>query len=92
MDTFIDPSAFKACYGQFQTADNNRNTLVTQLLDSYDALHRENMRIREKLEDERETRVMWQESARASKKELTQTKLATVSQGPLSTAILPPPY
>lgn len=78
MANLFDPSAFRACYAQFETADNNRNTLVAQLMDGYETLHKENAKMREKLEDERETRVMWQDSARSAKKELNQTKLATV--------------
>lgn len=92
MDNLIDPASFKNCYAQFQTADNNRNAVVTELLNGYETLHKENIRMREKLEDERETRVMWQESARSSKKELTQTRLATVRlvTGPFTTALLTP--
>lgn len=78
MANLFDPSAFRACYAQFETADNNRNTLVAQLMDGYETLHKENAKMREKLEDERETRVMWQDTARSAKKELNQTKLATV--------------
>ncbi|CAN8101948.1 unnamed protein product [Discula destructiva] len=79
MANTFDPAAFKACYAQFQTADNNRNTLVAQLLDGYESLHTENIKMREKLDNERETRMMWQETARNFKKELVQTRLATDS-------------
>lgn len=79
MANHFEPSAFKACYVQFQQADVDRNALVTQLLKEYDDLYQENIRMREQLEDEKETRMMWQDQARGFKNELTQTRLTTVS-------------
>lgn len=78
MANLFDPSAVKACYAQFQTADANRDALFNQLLDGYETLYKENAKIREMLEEERETRLMWQDMARNSKKELSQTRLVTV--------------
>lgn len=77
-----DPSAFKACYAPFQQADKDRNLLFNELLKSYEALHQENARMREQLEGEKETRMMWQDQARGFKNELTQTRLSTVSCSP----------
>lgn len=79
MSNYVEPQAFKACYAQYQKADQDRDILFAQLLDGYESLHHENTKIQEQLESERETRMMWQDSARIYKKELTQTKLATVS-------------
>ncbi|KAJ4385471.1 hypothetical protein N0V93_009899 [Gnomoniopsis smithogilvyi] len=75
MASHFDPSAFKACYAQFRQADEDRQTFVNQLLAGYEALHRENAKIREQLENEKETRMIWQEQARSFKNELTQTRL-----------------
>lgn len=79
MESHHDPQAFKACYAQFEKADTDRNILVGQLLEDYEALHKENVKVREQLENERETRVLWQDNARNYKKELNRTRLATVS-------------
>lgn len=75
----FEPSAFRTCYTQFKRADQDRDALFTQLLDEYDALHQENVGMREQLEGEKETRMMWQDQARGFKYELAQTKLTTVS-------------
>lgn len=79
MSVYGDPHAFKACYAQYQKADTDRDILFTQLLDGYEALHKENVKVQEQLENEKETRSMWQNHARGYKKELTQIKLATVT-------------
>lgn len=78
MANHFEPSAFKACYAQFQRADEDRDSLFKQLLTGYEALHKENAKMREQLEDEKETRMMWQDQARGFKHELTQTRLTTV--------------
>lgn len=83
MDKYVSPEAFKACYAQFERADADRNILFTQLLEGYEALRNENARVQEQLESEKETRIMWQDNARSSKKELNKTKLATVRNAAL---------
>lgn len=79
MGSHANPQAFKACYAQFEKADTDRNILFCQLLEGYEALQRENVKVHEQLENERETRIMWQDNARTYKKELNRTRLATVS-------------
>lgn len=78
MDKYIDAQAFKDCYITFQKADSDRDVLFKQLLDGYDTLLRENSTIKQQIEDEKETRIMWQNYARSYQKELVQSKLATV--------------
>lgn len=79
MSNYVDPQAFKVCYAQYQKADNDRDVLFAQLLEGYESLHKENTKVLEQLENEKETRIMWQDNARTYKKELTMTKLTTVS-------------
>lgn len=79
MGNYADPEAFKACYAQFEKADTDRNILFAQLLEGYNTLHSENIRLHEQLDGEKETRIMWQDNARSYKKELNKIKLATVS-------------
>lgn len=79
MANHTDPQAFKACYAQFKQTDADRNVLVDQLLEGYALLHSENERLILQLENEKETRAMWQSHARAYKKEVTQTRMATES-------------
>lgn len=85
----MNPRAFKACYATFQKQDSDRHTFITQLLEEYDILYmenmrmaeqfeNENMRMAEQLENEKEMRLMFQNHARAYKAELNQLKLATV--------------
>lgn len=79
MANHTDPHAFKACYAQYAQADADRNVLVSQLLESYEILHLENLQLHQQLENEKETRSMWQAHARNYKKEAAQTRLATES-------------
>ncbi|PSR80669.1 hypothetical protein BD289DRAFT_59641 [Coniella lustricola] len=86
MANSLNPQAFKDCYASFQKADSDRNVLITQLLEDFDVLYRENLRMAERLENEsikmaeqleneRETRIMWQNHARTYKNELNRLKL-----------------
>lgn len=79
MPNQFDPQAVKACYAQYQQADADRNILFSQLIDGYDYLYKENERLLSQLENEKETRIMFQNNARAYKKEIAQTRMAAES-------------
>lgn len=82
MDNYIEAQAYKDCYVTYQKADSDRDLLFKQLVDGYDALLKENARIKQQLEDEKETRIMWQNYARGYQKEINQTRLTTASTFP----------
>lgn len=79
MEGLADPEAFKACYAQFRKSDDDRDVLITQLLDSYEDLQIRYRRVMSQLENERETREIWQRESRDARKQLNQSKLANVS-------------
>lgn len=90
MEGLADPEAFKACYAQFRKSDEDRDVLITQLLDSYEDLQIRYRRVMSQLENERETREIWQRESRDARKQLNQSKLANVSPvPPFLFAILP---
>ncbi|KAK2614946.1 hypothetical protein N8I77_001734 [Diaporthe amygdali] len=80
MNGLADPEAFKACYAQFRQSDNDRDTLISQLLSNYEDLQTRYQQVMHQLQDEKENREIWQRETRDARKQLNQSRLDNDSQ------------